>query len=166
MEMEKRDLAGSSSPRDASTIWKEIWRLKVPNVEKNFMWRACHDILPTRKNLCRIDNPRCPIYDLEEETAVHVLWECPSVRDMWSVGSMKLQKSTITRNFFLQIGEDVFQRCSAEEILMFVCIARRIWLRRNEVVHEGIFLHPNTIVCRSQCALDDFGMVSSYQSRK
>jgi ribonuclease HI len=123
----------------------------------------------TRKNLCRrniIDNPRCPICDMEEETAVHVLWECPSAKDVWSGSSRRLQKSAITGKFFLQIAEDIFQRCSAEEILMFVCTARRIWLRRNEVVHGGTFLHPNTVVRRAQSALDEFGLVSSDQSRK
>ena len=81
-------------------------------MEKNFLWKACHEILPTRKNLCNrkiIDNPRCPICDLEEETTLHILWECPSARVVWSVGSMKLQKSTITGKDFLKIVEDFFR---------------------------------------------------------
>jgi hypothetical protein len=28
------------------------------------------------------------------------------------------------------------------------------------------FLHPNTVVCRSQCALDEFSMVSTEQNAK
>ena len=51
---------------------------------------------------------------------------------------------------------------------MFVCIARRIWLRRNDVMHGGggVFVHPNTIVHRSQSALDEFSMVSFDQYMK
>ena len=43
-----------------------------------------------------------------------------------------------------------------EEILLFVGIARRIWLRRNEVVHGGSFMSPNTLMQRAKNALEDF----------
>jgi hypothetical protein len=39
--------AGSSNGFHNSDIWKMIWKLKGPNMEKHFIWRACHDILPT-----------------------------------------------------------------------------------------------------------------------
>jgi hypothetical protein len=84
--MEKRGMAGSSSNMGTSTVWKDIWRLRLPNVEKKkFLWRACHDILPTKQNLCRrkiVENPWCPICKNEVETAVHALWGCPSARDV------------------------------------------------------------------------------------
>jgi hypothetical protein len=57
-------------------VWGKLWKLKIPNVEKNFLWRGCHDILPTRANLHRgkiIDDPKCPICELEDEMAVHIL---------------------------------------------------------------------------------------------
>jgi hypothetical protein len=53
-----------------------------------------------------------------------------------------------------------------EEIFQFVGIVRRIWLRRNEVVHEGSFLHPNTLVHRAKMALEDFLVVSPYVTAK
>lgn len=40
--------ASSSRGYGGSDLWKTVWALPVPNVEKNFLWRACHDILPTR----------------------------------------------------------------------------------------------------------------------
>jgi hypothetical protein len=39
----------------------------VPNVEKHFLWKASHEILPTCSNLFRrkiIDDPMCPICGL------------------------------------------------------------------------------------------------------
>jgi hypothetical protein len=31
-----------------SVVWENLWKLPIPNAEKNFLWKACHDILPTR----------------------------------------------------------------------------------------------------------------------
>ena len=53
VEIVKTNLAGSSHCKEANEVWKKLWRLEIPNVEKNFLWRACHDILPTRENLLK-----------------------------------------------------------------------------------------------------------------
>ena len=36
-----------------SGLWKILWKLRVPNSKKKFLWRACNEILPTKANLCR-----------------------------------------------------------------------------------------------------------------
>ena len=42
----------STAARDR-LIWNKIWSLKVSPKFKNFLWRACSTILPTRDNLHR-----------------------------------------------------------------------------------------------------------------
>jgi hypothetical protein len=161
-EIESRGLAESSSMGVRSPVWKQIWGLKIPNAEKNFLWRACHESLPTRQNLYRrkiVEDSSCPICGLEEETASHIIWQCSSARNVWCVGPNELQKSTGEGSEFLQVAEDVFAKCSEETVAQFAGIARRIWLRRNEVVHEGVFLHPNILVQRSMQAFEDFSLV-------
>ena len=37
-EIESRGLVESSSMGAKSPVWKQIWGLKIPNVEKNFLW--------------------------------------------------------------------------------------------------------------------------------
>ena len=39
---------------------------------------------------------------------------------------------------------------------LFAGIARRIWFRRNEVIHGGLFSHPNVLVHRAREAAADF----------
>jgi hypothetical protein len=95
VELDNRGLADSSSSKDYYLVWRKIWGLEIPKVEKN-LWRACHEILPTRKNLKRrniTEDPLCPISGLEEETALHILWECPSARDAWGVGVQNSKKA-------------------------------------------------------------------------
>ena len=44
--------AGSASKNDKMrSLWNLIWKLKCPNKIKQFMWRSCRDILPTKQCL-------------------------------------------------------------------------------------------------------------------
>ena len=47
----KEDWAKPSPGSGVSRVWAAIWKLRIPNKIKVFGWRACHDILPTRRNL-------------------------------------------------------------------------------------------------------------------
>jgi ribosomal protein L37AE/L43A len=45
------------------------------------MWRACHNLLPTKDNLLRrkiVKEPHCPICGRVTETMYHAMWECPA----------------------------------------------------------------------------------------
>lgn len=84
-EMEDRQKPECSTGMHKSEVWKLIWKLQIPNVEKNFIWRACHDILPTRDNLLQrkvVQDPLCLVCGLEAETPIHILWTCPSAMDV------------------------------------------------------------------------------------
>jgi hypothetical protein len=125
-----------------------------------FLWWACNEILPTRANLFKkkiVDNPLCPICGLEPETAVHILWTCNSARDVWCVSPRRLQKKgSMLFGTFFQLMEDILTYCDQEEIKMFVGIARRLWLRRNDVVHEKTMAHPNSRVHCAAIAMEKF----------
>ena len=70
-EMAAGSSAGCSYSAVRREVWKGIWELDDPNVEKNFIWRACHDILPTRANLFKrkiLTDPLCLFCGAEAET--------------------------------------------------------------------------------------------------
>jgi hypothetical protein len=37
----------------------------------------------------------------------------------------------------------MLRRCKGQDFQLFVSIARKIWKRRTDFIHEGMFLHPN-----------------------
>jgi hypothetical protein len=151
-----RDLAtkaGGSSCDKKNKMWRIIWQLDVKSVEKNFLWRACHDSLPTRANLCSrmiISDPLCMICEQEPESVFHVLWKCPLACDVWSARCATFQKSSYEGPTFMQVVEEMYEKCHRGEFCLFVSIARRIWLRRNGLIHEGTFEHPNFPVKQAQ----------------
>ena len=72
------------------------------------------------------------------------------------MGSIFLQKCHFSGPDFLQVMEGVFGSCGQEDIALFVGIARRIWLRRNEVLHGGKFLHPSELILQTRKAITEF----------
>jgi ribonuclease HI len=152
MEKERQEkLKGEgSSKTDTQLLWKYLWRLEIPNAAKVFCWRACNNILPTKDNLRRrgiINEDKCIFCARETETASHVLWECPSARDVWCVSGRRIQKTQSQDASFLDIRELFMNRCTKEDLNFVVVAAKKIWACRNAVVHGGVFTPPNRIVC-------------------
>lgn len=117
-------------------------------------YSECGEAL-SKSNLCRrkvLTDHFCPFCETEAETTFHILWLCPSARDVWGAGSVKLQKFVFDGPDFLQVAEGMFDKCDETEFQLFVGIARRR-LRRNEVVHGGVFSHPNTVVRQALMAV-------------
>lgn len=82
-ELEATSPAKCSHQAGKREVWRDIWALPIPNVEKNFLWRACHNLLPTRSNLFKkkiVVDPLCPLCGAEAETGYHILWDCPSAK--------------------------------------------------------------------------------------
>jgi hypothetical protein len=75
----------------------------------------------------------------ENESALHVLWSCPSASN---VGE-NVQKSFVEGGNFLDVLESWLDRCPMEEIELSAVITHSIWLRRNTVVYGGMFAHPS-----------------------
>jgi hypothetical protein len=56
----------------------------------------------------------------------------------------------------VQIVENFFDTCDDEEVCNFSSIMRRIWLRWNEVIHGGIFVHPAALIQAARNATVSF----------
>jgi hypothetical protein len=108
MEKERQDLIRGSVLLDilAVRFGRIIWKLNVPNDVKMFLWRACHNLLPTKVNLLRrgiVDSSVCPIYDLECESLVHILWSCPLVSDVWVQAKKSFRNSFYANMIFFSL---------------------------------------------------------------
>jgi hypothetical protein len=71
--------------KECRGIWWLIWSPNLPNVVKMFLWRACHNIFPTKENLLKrgiVKDPFCPCCEIIGESLSHILWSCPSTMDV------------------------------------------------------------------------------------
>lgn len=81
-----------------SEEWACYWKVNVPNVTKVFVWRAYLDSLPTNLNLSKkkiVESSMCPICLREQDSVIHVLWECSSTMDVWGKCSRNIQKALL-----------------------------------------------------------------------
>ncbi|XP_023917766.1 uncharacterized protein LOC112029310 [Quercus suber] len=70
------------------------WSLFVPNKVKNFLWRACKEALPVKRNLRQrkiIEEDTCDHCKSSAKSELHALWECSAIATIWaSVPELRL----------------------------------------------------------------------------
>jgi hypothetical protein len=124
---------------------------------KVFLWRACHNLLPTKVNLFTmgvVDKKLCPICIIEEETIF-------DAHDVWGCGPICLQKCSTVGDRFASLFVYLTHRLSSNQLALMAMVARRIWFRRNALVFEDKFVHPNTIFVETATACEDFQKCNS-----
>lgn len=75
-------------PSYDSRQWNWIWRLKLPQKLKNFLWLIQHD--RTRSNKLRYDRhisqeERCLRSNANVKDTLHILRDCPKAVDTWKM---------------------------------------------------------------------------------
>lgn len=86
LELDRRSRASSFDVNPPKIFWNWLWRIGIPNKVKVFLWRACSEALPTRKNLQKrkvLNDPTCSFCLIHQEDTVHALWECVDLHTIW-----------------------------------------------------------------------------------
>ncbi|KAF5442842.1 hypothetical protein F2P56_035458 [Juglans regia] len=85
--MENNDSHGETSHANRKQqFWKSLWKLKVPNKVKIFVWKACRDGFPTRLNLRKkqvVVDDICQLCSKSVEDTTHALYQCPHLLAGW-----------------------------------------------------------------------------------
>lgn len=86
----------------------------------------------------------------------HILWDCPLARDVWGAKGSMFQKCSIHEVAFLHLEEQILSNFGMEKFGFFADLSRRIWLRRNDLIHGGVFTHPNLLVQGMLQAVEEY----------
>lgn len=126
-------------------FWKSIWSLQVQPAVKHFVWKVCNNLLPTKENLFIkniVSDPFCPLCQMEEESAGHISWSCPSVMGVWQECSHRVQKLSIMEKDGYRLVQHLMEKLEEPEVLEVLTVMRMIWLRRNSFVFDRVFTSP------------------------
>ncbi|KAL5843878.1 hypothetical protein ACOSQ4_009836 [Xanthoceras sorbifolium] len=77
--MNSFSIASGFSLSSSESWWKSLWRMNIPPKVKVFLWKACHNWLPTFSVLTAKKLPvdvLCPVCKLASESVGHTLWFC------------------------------------------------------------------------------------------
>ncbi|XP_058783567.1 uncharacterized protein LOC131658272 [Vicia villosa] len=118
-------------------MWKGIWKLRLPNAVKNFLWCLVKGILPVRTNLIKkgmsID-PCCPLGFSTCESENRLFLNCNIVKLVWFAPSLGfcIPNNTGVREWLLN-----WFRCSDDRGLVLACATVwKIWQARNSLLFQ------------------------------
>jgi hypothetical protein len=159
IEIQEQEGGQCSHMTKGLEVWKTIWALEVPNPVKIFLWKACHDLLPTRVNLVHkrvVEDKFCPCCTIEEESIFHAIWSCIAARDVWGTKNSCFQKCSCEGPTFRKLFEYCMGRMSREELELMAVTSRKIWLCRNALIFEGTFSHPDVVYNEATTSLLEY----------
>lgn len=142
-----------------SNLWSQLWRLKVANKIKIFLWRACHNFLPCAANLLRrkIGNgAQCVRCGCPEETTIHALWNCKAARQAWKHTFLFDVYKEWREPDFKDLFSHVAKTFSQAQLELFAVVAWGIWKQRNDIKFGKVESRGEHIVIRAQEWLGEF----------
>ncbi|KAL0001694.1 hypothetical protein SO802_015475 [Lithocarpus litseifolius] len=88
------------------SVWKLLWKVKLPMKVLNFIWKLLHDsLLVFHKLRCRgiATSNVCLMCNEDEETANHLFLQCPFARAIWLGSSLGIRTSfSVTSSVYQQ----------------------------------------------------------------
>ncbi|KAL0463196.1 UNVERIFIED_CONTAM: hypothetical protein Slati_0207200 [Sesamum latifolium] len=115
----------SSIRRRQHSWWRKLWQARLPNKVKVFIWRVCHNALPSGLNLfkhihgCSTDFPLCQ-YDSDD--LLHVLGSCPFARQVWGLAPLSVIVPSVDEcDVWLRL-QHVAASLDVQEFGLFLCL--------------------------------------------
>lgn len=132
-------------------VWSNLWRIKVPNKMKFFVWTALHDKImgnAERKRRKLTTNGECGTCHGKEESMAHILRDCSYAEEVWTalVGRDRWRKwsQTNPRQWLIQnITEKNQSTTQHEWPRTFVITSWWIWRWRNDRVFNTVSMETH-----------------------
>ncbi|KAF4375099.1 hypothetical protein F8388_017245 [Cannabis sativa] len=134
---------------ETDQLWHRIWKLKITERLRMFLWKLCRDIIPFGSRLQRIfgNEVRCILCGKDEDSAHHLFFKCPLAKAVWFASRWALRSEILwfdsPRNMvewllspgFLQGADD---NVSGEFTRFGICLFDVLWSARNCAFHENV----------------------------
>jgi hypothetical protein len=123
--------------------WLCIWKLKIPQKMKVFLWRMARGCLPTRQRLQQKGvncSDRCVFCQSNFENDWHIFFGCEKAKEIWEeAGLWSIIDGLIdTAEGFVTLFFQLLLQLSQHQIINLVLGLWCIWKRRNEKLWEDV----------------------------
>lgn len=127
----------SNSPK-LKALWRDLWKMRVPQKVCIFAWRACREGLPSLYNLCKwisgLDSS-CFFCKQHVEDTAHVLVFCLNLQSAWC-SALPIMREVPLNLSLLELAVWVWERKEPEVFTLFFIIAWSLCGRRNKGLYE------------------------------
>ena len=157
--LERIEKPGPSHLSGQDVIWKHIWELTVPSKVKHFLWRACNESLPTKKNLFRrqvIRTATCDGCREETEDSVHALWGCQVVKETWWEAIQDRNQLWERFQSFRDLLIRIFNIGAPFLAERFAYVAWSLWNKRNAIRTQSHYLPYSMIYSDAVDRLNEY----------
>ncbi|KAF4360392.1 hypothetical protein F8388_019478 [Cannabis sativa] len=122
--------------------WKEVWQSNLTPKMKNFVWRVCHNWVPTKSELGKrginLDGTCSGCWN-KIETIGHALWCCPRLKPVWKTAGFwhlfpeSLGLMTDLMEFLMYMRG----HCTKQEFESFLGLSWMVWNHRNKQIFQN-----------------------------
>lgn len=172
---EQRQVSGPSTSYDTGgNMWKRLWKIKVPQKIKHFLWKICHNSIPVLANLWKkklVNSALCPLCLKEPKTIEHTLLLCEWTRGVWfglQIQCIPDRSRLSTLHEWMAMKFEEFSRTQDFQefaISSLCCVLWSIWKERNSAIFEKKEPNPMTTVLRANLIHSDYFSFWSEDSR-
>lgn len=152
----KRENTGTSYDGSMSNTWKTLWKQKVSQKLKVFIWKCLHGGLPVRTEIhrrTRQGNPFCTGCGEKEETIEHLLIHCKKAKEIWKMAPVQwdgiMELSDCFIRWWTAIGEAQQDRGREDQVNLTINILWQIWKARNDREFNHKEREPHKIIQRA-----------------
>ena len=157
-------------------LWRDLWKLRIHERLKFFLWRVGEEGMPTAMKLANIsanNDSLCRACHRDEETINHVFLNCDIARCFWlAVGKGRRWDRSFSS------GEDLLQQLLIsnkdwnktggrlnEDIIRNTIILEAIWKWRNDKVFNWVTRLDEELMHRTEVRINEFCNIPHNNSR-
>jgi hypothetical protein len=138
--------ASSSDFRKVEKSWASLWRIKIPDKIKLFVWRLAKQSLPTadvRHHRHMPENPKCSLCRAEENWK-HSLLLCTMSKCVWVLVDEEITEHLIivqesdARSWIFSLIETL----KHDDLIRVLVTLWEIWYAPRKAIHDNIFQSP------------------------
>ena len=107
--------------------------MKVLGKIKQFLWKACTNLLPTKENLMKrkiLQESVCHRCSRGSEGVVHALWGCEYLKVVWDSKFGWVNRNLVSSDLFLNLLQRIQDKLAF--LPLFATIVWSIWYQRNK----------------------------------
>ena len=141
------------------SLWNGIWKLRVPNKVRHFLWKAVQNSSPTKLNLYKrqvVSDGCCDVCRTCLEDNTHALWYCDVARAIWQIDVCFNFIRTKKFSTFADIVQFLCSYGSSNLFTRFAMVAWSIWERRNRLRVGQPLWKVDEVVQRASELLHEF----------